>query len=402
MKISFKPESLSHRKDPWGNYARLRAEAPCYRLNAHNVYLSRHREVAEGLVHPKLCTVPMELLNKRRCEAFSKTALSLEQVVEYAPRLSLLLDPPEHTPVRSLLSQLMRTLPARELKVMVEEETREVLMGVPLQGEFDYVEAVAEALPLRVILRLLGLSVEDKEFLQPHLKAVIRLFDEYLSLAELQRLEEGIGSYVEYFVRQLADKRCVAQSAFLQSLTGARRDGLKDEDAVAVCLVFLIAGTATTALSLGFVPEVLDRLSEANLEKIREDRAAGVLAGAEVARYYSPVQYVGRQAVADCEVGDFSILKGENVLLSLASANRDEAIFKGADEFQPDRKQKQSLAFGGGVHRCLGASLATMEMGELMHQSLRSGRFQTKAEGKLHKSHALRGYHSLQMCYEKV
>jgi cytochrome P450 len=220
----------------------------------------------------------------------------------------------------------------------------------------DLHHAFSLQLPSRLICDLLGVPYEDRENFQ---HSIERAFDLTLEKTELASVFGGIWSYLAELV---ARKRKHPDDAVIGTLVREHGDDLSDTELTGISNLLLIAGHDTTANMITLGTLLLLQHPE-QLAVVRDSPAAVDGAVEELLRYLSVVQTgLVRTATQDTVVGGQPVRAGEYVMLSMASANRDEAHFADPDQFDITKVPQQHVAFGHGIHHCLGASLARTEL----------------------------------------
>ncbi|WP_067831117.1 cytochrome P450 [Actinomadura kijaniata] len=262
------------------------------------------------------------------------------------------MDPPEHTRYRRLLAGRFTVRRMRLLTERIEEATGERLAAMERQGPpVDLVGALAQPVPARLICELLGVPYDDRERFQRHTLDLFRLG---------ASPEETAAAYttVHEYVRELvAAKRAAPTDDLLSDLLGS---DLTDEELVNIGFVLLGAGLDTTAnmLALGAFA-LLEHPGQA--EALRDGDLADD-AVEELLRYLSVIPFTVRTALEDVELHGERIRAGETVTVSIPAANRDPARFADPDLLDLTRASGGHVAFGHGVHQCLGQQLARVEL----------------------------------------
>ncbi len=275
------------------------------------------------------------------------------------------LDDPEHRAVRAIGADWFRPKAMRALKLRIDELAERYVDKMVAAGpECDFVQEVAVNYPLFVIMSMLG--IPESDFPQM-LKYTQELFGN--DDAELQRsasLEESMAVLLEmfaYFNELTASRRATPTEDLASAIANATIDGepLSDIDTVSYYLIIATAGHDTTsAVISGGLHELIENPDQR--ERLRADMGLMPLATEEMIRWVTPVKEFMRTARADTTVRGVPIAEGESVLLSYASSNRDEDVFDEPFRFDVGRNPNKHNAFGYGVHFCLGAALARMEV----------------------------------------
>ncbi|TMC92669.1 MAG: cytochrome P450 [Chloroflexi bacterium] len=273
----------------------------------------------------------------------------------------LQMDPPRHRQLRNLVSQAFTPRMVAQLEPRITAITNELLDHVTAAGEMDVVRDLAYPLPVTVIAELLGIPAELREDFKRWSDAFVA-GDQGLSEEERRALFQEIQSMYGYFTQVLEERRQHPQNDLVSALLAASVDGqrLSTVELLGFCGLLLVAGNETTTNLLGNMilcfdehPDVVDRL--------RANRALVPGAIEETLRYYSPVKGMTRVTTTETILGDQRIGPDQIIIAWIGSANRDEAEFPDADRFDIEREPNRHVAFGRGIHFCLGAPLARLE-----------------------------------------
>jgi cytochrome P450 len=265
-------------------------------------------------------------------------------------------DPPEHSRLRRMITSALTMKRIAALRPRVEQIVHDALQAMAAHGSpADLVQAFALRVPSMVICELLGVPYADREGFQ--LRATTR-FD--TTLPDSVRIAAVRDSLI-YMAELVASQRVAPTEGLLGGLIRDHGDEIDDRELAGVGDILLLGGHETTAnvLALG---SLLLLTSPQHQDAVRdEQRLPGLVE--ELLRYLSVVQTgVPRVATMDTELGGRPIRRGERVLCSLPSANRDNALAEHLEVFDPDRRTSAHLAFGHGIHYCLGAHLARLEL----------------------------------------
>lgn len=271
-------------------------------------------------------------------------------------------DPPYHKKLRLLVSQAFTPKAMTDLKPWIENYVDNLLDQVITDsGKMEFVRDIATPIPMQVIARMLGVPSEDQvRFKDWSFKLVKQPTNE----AEAKEFIEAQQEMAEYFRVIIQERAENPADDIISELLQVELDGQKltEEELLGFCVVLLLAGNETTTnwlssaiLTLVENPDIQERLAQ-NPDDIS-------LLLEEVLRLRSPAQYQVRIAKKDVVLRGQTIKKGDLVAAWQASANRDESVFPNADQLDLDRKNMDHVAFGHGIHFCLGAPLARVEAG---------------------------------------
>lgn len=278
-----------------------------------------------------------------------------------------MMDPPRHDAIRLLVNKGFKPSTIARLEGELRTRTRAILDAATASGAFDFLRDVAAELPLQVTASLFGIPQDDRHRIFEWTSAFVDYTDRDLgeSSARLAAAAAGMAAYLRDLVarrrREPGDEMLsLIVHAEIPDETGAVRR-LADDEIVPFLTLLLVAGSETTrnAIAGGLLAQLEH---PAELETLRADRA--LLGGAveEILRWTSPTAYNRRTATRDVALCGETIRAGEKVTLWYPSANRDERVFADPFRFDVRRSPNPHLAFGHGVHHCLGASLARTEI----------------------------------------
>ena len=278
------------------------------------------------------------------------------------PLIPLQIDPPHHKDYRKLLDPIFAPREVAKLEDQTRALVRSLVEPLVDQGGCNFHEAVAEPLPTTVFLQLLGLPVSrTKEFIA--LKdGIIRPPVE--TSAERVAYTAVVGQQIYQVLQEAIDERTEQRSDdFISMFLDAEVDGhrLTNDDVLDIGYLFFLAGLDTVTASLDCMLSFLAQ-NEGHRQQIVDDPSCIPHAIEEMLRWETPVQGIVRVATEDTEIGGCPVDKGRVVTVMLASANTDERVWDDADTVDFDRPENRHIAFGGGVHRCLGSHLARLEL----------------------------------------
>jgi cytochrome P450 len=277
----------------------------------------------------------------------------------------LLQDPPRHGELRSVVDDAFQPRALRDLEPHVRTLTNDLLDDAieDADGRFDLVGALAYPLPVIVIAELLGVPPDDRDRFKRWSDTIIRGADAGTDPGAFVRERDQAGrEMATYFLSQLDERRREPRDDLLTTIATAEgEDGrLSEREALGTCMLLLVAGNITTTNLVTNAVRCLDEHDPDWSSSFADERRIGT-AIEEVLRYRSPVQAMTRVPLESVELRGETLEVGDQVVVWLGSANRDERQFPDADRFVPDRTPNQHLGFGYGTHYCLGAPLARLE-----------------------------------------
>ncbi|HKR48555.1 MAG TPA: cytochrome P450 [Pseudonocardiaceae bacterium] len=327
----------------------MRDEHPVWR-DEHGVWhVFRHADVTRVISDPMLFS--------------SDTTRLIPEGQRFSAGNLLQTDPPRHHSLRRLVGAAFSPKVVTGLAPRIAEVTRELLDATDGAAEFDLVTALAYPLPVTVIAELLGLPASDRELFRAWADKLLTIDIADPNDPELaQKFEAASTELFAYLREHCQDRRSHPRDDLISKLTTVEADGqrLTDEEVVNFSLVLLLAGHITTTTLLGNTILCLDAHPEVWAE-LQADRSLVPAALEEVLRYRSPITQLGRMTMTETELAGQLIPADAFISPWLLSANRDDREFAEPDRFDIHRSANRHLAFGYGIHFCIGQLLARVE-----------------------------------------
>jgi cytochrome P450 len=353
QEIYFNPWDEAYRANPYPYYRPL-YDRPPYPLNMFfpMALVGRYKDAAQILRdHERFSSVPpMSPFLQERLDVFGD-----------APRV-VFSDPPVHTRLRHLVSRAFTPSRIRAMEPCIREFTRTLLDAAERKGRLEVMADLANPLPVMVIAEMLGVPPEDYHTFKRLSDLVIESDNTPPGVPLPEPVKEAFKSLREYFVAEIDKRRRQPGQDLISVLVAAREEAeaLSEEELIAFVVLLLLAGNETTTNLIGNGMLALGRNPE-QLQKLLRNPALMPRAIEEMLRYDCPVQSTVRYPKIDVEI-DGVELKAKTVLfVMVAAANRDPAQFPNPETFDIARDPNPHLAFGDGIHYCLGAPLARME-----------------------------------------
>lgn len=265
-------------------------------------------------------------------------------------------DPPRHRKLRDLVAQQFTPRAIAQLEERITAIVHKMLDEVITTGQMDMVDDLAHPFPTTVIAELLGVPAEDSGLFRVWSDAIVERF---LTPEREQRLKAEMDAY---FLHVIEQRRRKPENDLISALLTAEIDGerLSERELLSFCVLLLVAGNETTTSLIGNAMVCFDTFPEA-FQDLREHPALVPSALEEVLRYRSPANFLGRVATTDVVLGDREIKAGQHLSPMVAAANLDERAFPHALTFDIRRNPNRHIAFGHGIHFCLGAPLTRLE-----------------------------------------
>jgi cytochrome P450 len=344
--------------DPYPSFARARDLAPVQWHEDLGIWLAfTHAEANAVLRDRRLGRIWADKEPAGRFESFN--LIHRNAILE--------MEPPHHTRLRRLISAAFARGHVERLRPWVEELAGrlvdELLEESAGSRPVDLL-TMAEQLPVAVIAELLGVPEADRPLLRPWSNAIVKMYEYERSRQREEDAECAADEFVAYLRELAADRRRNPGEdlvSHLVSVRDAEGDKLTEDELVTTCILLLNAGheatvnvTANGTLALLRHPDQLRRL--------REDRSLVPTAIEEFMRFDSPLQLFERTATEDVEIGGITVERGQKIAALLGSANHDPAVFADPETLDVGRAENPHITFGAGVHFCIGAPLARVEL----------------------------------------
>jgi cytochrome P450 len=271
-------------------------------------------------------------------------------------------NPPDHTRMRGLIAGTFTMRRIHALRPVVEQLTDRLLDRLAGESTVDFMAEFAYRLPVAVIGALLGVPERDQEWFRTASSFVTEALEGITRLEQLTEADSAMDELSAYFLDLIATRRDAPADDLISALVAAH-DGdrrLSSDELVGNLVLLLVAGFDTTTHLLGHgLAAAFEHPEYARALRTDPDLAVGFVE--ETLRMEPPVQATSRWAAKDVTLGNVDVPAGTKVLLLLAAANRDPVRYADPDRFDPHRTDIAPLSFGGGIHLCLGATLARME-----------------------------------------
>ncbi len=352
--VSYNPLSTAMAQNPYPFYARLRDRDPVHRSRLMGAWVFSRFADADTILRDH-----RRFSNDGRKQAASGRRTTLPTVAE--PSM-LLLDPPDHTRLRALVNKAFTPRAVAALERHIRELMTTLLDAVDDPSAFDLMEAVARPLPVIVIAEMLGIPPDDREQFGIWSNQRARILEPTLTPAERETAESAARALDEYLLPIIRERKVEPRDDIISALVQAEEedDHLTEREVLIMLRLLLLAGNETTTNLIGNGMLALLRHPE-QLAALRADPALIRSAVEELLRFDSPVQMDLRLALEDCDVNGFPVRRGDTIVVLLGAANRDPDRFEAPDGLDVRRDDHNHLAFGRGIHHCLGAPLARLE-----------------------------------------
>ncbi|MFI6634833.1 cytochrome P450 [Nonomuraea fuscirosea] len=380
---------------PYNVYDQLRREAPVSFYEPTGQWLvARHADVNALLRDRRL---GRSYLHVATHEEFGRPAEpEFQEPFWRVIRAGMLdVEPPVHTRLRRLVSRAFTPRMVESLRPRVRAIAGELVAAYVDKGGGDLIAEVAEPLPVTVIAEMLGIPGQDRHLLRPWSADICGMY-ELNPAAEAQHTAvRAAEEFAGYLKSLAAERRRAPGEDLISALT--QIDELTEDELVGTCVLLLNAGHEATVNVTGNGWWSLFR-NPGELARLCADRSLLPTAVEELMRWDTPLQMFERWVLEDIEVHGVRIPRGSEVALLFGSANRDSAVFEDPDRLDVGRADNPHISFGAGIHFCLGAPLARIELAESFGALLdRAGTLELRQEPSWKPGYVIRGLQSLDL-----
>jgi len=349
--------SWESRQNPHALYKMMRETDPVHRavgpMTGNSFwFLTRYDDCVTALKDPRLSKEPAKAISTEQFGAMNNPAL------EALNQHMLNFDPPNHTRLRGLVHKAFTPRMIDNLRPRIESISEELLKEMQAhRGEtIDLIDTYAFPVPIIVIMELLGIPPEERDQFRQWTRSI-------LFSGQHREMMFASMSLINYLNEIFDERRAHAQDDLISGLLQVEEDGskLSQQEMISMIFLLLVAGHETTVNLIASGTMTLLRHPDQK-DKLAKDPSLIRSAVEEMLRYESPVENtLNRWAVEDIEIGGKTIPRGDIVLATVLGANRDPSVFPDPDTFDITREPNKHIAFGNGIHFCLGAPLARME-----------------------------------------
>jgi cytochrome P450 len=359
----FRPSDPAFVASPYDAYTVLR-QGPRAQYDAHSDtwLVSRHADVAALLRDRRLGRSYLHVATHAEMGR-------PEEPAEHAPFWRLIrngmldIEPPDHTRLRRLVSRAFTPRTVQRLRSTVQQVTDRLVDEAAERGTFDLIAALAEPLPVTVIAEMLGIPEPDRHLLRPWSADICGMYELNPSPETARVAVQACQEFGDYLVGLSRERRRRPQDDLVTALTQVvdAGDVLTEDELVGTCVLLLNAGHEATVSVTGNGWWALFRHPD-ELARLRADLSLLPTAVEELMRWDTPLQMFERWVLEDLQIGGVSVPRGAELALLFGSANRDPDAFAEPDRLDVGRDPNPHVSFGAGVHFCLGAPLARLEL----------------------------------------
>jgi cytochrome P450 len=308
-------------------------------------------------------------------------------------------EPPKHTRLRGLVMKAFNPKTIASLEPQIQAITNALLADARAKlernGEFDLIADFAEPLPVRVIAHLLGFPESEEHLLRPWSQAIVKMYEVSPTDLEKKEAQKASAEFAAYVENLMMSRQSNPGTDLISELALVEQDGekLNAHELIATCVLLLNAGHEASVNGFGNgMVATLRNPGQLQALKSNPDQLAQTAVD-EFLRFDSPLHLFERTATEDTEVGGVAIRQGQKIAALLGSANRDEDVFENPRELDLSRSPNPHIGFGAGIHFCIGAPLARLEMSTALPMLIKSfPNLELSREPLLRPTFVLRGY----------
>lgn len=343
-------------RDPYPHLRELRRfDKPVWHPELEVFLAATHRDANEVLRNKNLGRIYINRTPESEWEVFNW--LHSDSILDS--------EPPKHTRLRGLVLKAFNRSRMEGMRSQVEEIVSGLLDEIEAKGgEFDLIADYAEPLPVKVIALLLGFPPEEEHLLRPWSQAIVKMYEVNPPREHEIAAQQAANEFASYVHSLMLERKREPRQDLITDLVQVHEQGeqLSTNELIATCILLLNAGHEASVNGFGNgMVALLNNESERSL-LFGDPITLSPTAVEEFLRFDSPLQYFERTATSDCEIGGVALKSGQKIVSLLGSANRDETVFESADSLNVARQPNPHIGFGAGIHFCVGAPLARLEM----------------------------------------
>lgn len=360
LSISQNPKDPDFVQDPYRFYAEMHRTSPVFFWQEYGMWCVSGYDQVNALLRDR------RLGRENRWGAPLNPATGRGHLTDFDRIESgslLELEPPVHTRLRTLVNRAFVSRSVERLRPRINQLAQELVDALPFGQPVDLLPGFATPIPLTVICELLGVPVERGNDLLSWSHAMCEMYVPHRSRETEERANRASAEFGAFLTAHIEEHRHNGADDLLSALIAVRDTGekLSDAELISTCVLLLNAGHEATVHQTGnAVKAILEQGGDPRRFFATPELAAASIE--EALRYDAPLHMFTRYAYEDIDLGPVTLKPGEQVALLLGAANRDPAAFDAPHEFRPGRADQKNVSFGAGLHFCIGAPLARLEL----------------------------------------
>lgn len=362
LSVSQDPHDPAFVQDPYAFYAEMHAASPVFFWEEYGMWCASGYDQVNALLRDR------RLGRENRWGAPLKPAEGRDHLTDFDRIESgslLEREPPAHTRWRTLVNRAFVSRSVERLRPRIAELANALLGSLPEAEAFDLLPAFATPIPLTVICELLGVPVARGDDLLAWSHAMCEMYVPHRARETEEKANRAASEFGAFLISHIEEHRQNGADDLLSALIAVRDTGekLSDAELISTCVLLLNAGHEATVHQTGnAVKTILEQGGDPRRFFATPEQAAASIE--ETLRYDAPLHLFTRYAYEPFDLGPVTLRTGEQVGLLLGAANRDPAAFDAPHEFRPGRPDQKNVTFGAGLHFCIGAPLARLELQE--------------------------------------
>jgi cytochrome P450 len=361
--LALDPRDPGFVQDPYPCYRMLLERAPVFYWRDYGYWcFARHDDVSALLRDRRFGRQVLHVMSRSEL-GWPEPPGHLAAFTAYERHALLELEPPEHTRMRALVNRPFLQRVTERLRPRLTRLAHECIDAFANDGEVELIQHFATPLPVLAICEVLGVPAERAGELLAWSHAMVAMYQARRDETLERQAAHAAAEFADCVRGLLAERRSAPLDDLLSALLASESDGehMSESELVSTAMLFLIAGHEATVHGIGNgVKAVLEHRLGARIPALQADDGARLVE--EVLRFDTPLHLFTRFVLEDCEVAGVVLRRGERIGLLLGAANHDPARFAAPHELRPERTPNPHVSFGGGIHFCVGAPLARLEL----------------------------------------
>jgi cytochrome P450 len=354
--VDLDPQNPQFYENPYPAYHEIRRKLPAFKWEQYGFWCFPAHEDVNALLRDRRFGRQILHVASREELGLADVPSRLKPFYDFESHSLLELEPPVHTRLRGLVSRAFLSRQVERLRPKIESLSNGLIDGFEAKGEVDLLSAYATPIPVIIICELLGVPTGMADQFLKWSHDMVSMYMAKRDFAVEEAAVKATIAFSDHMRELIAERRKSPQGDLLSELVRAESDGqkLSENELITTAILILNAGHEASVHTIGNGVKALlelgiqDRITEATIE--------------EILRYDAPLHLFTRYALEDIEYAGIRLKKGEEVGLMLGAANRDPARFESPDQFITARGANPHVSFGAGIHFCIGAPLARLEM----------------------------------------
>lgn len=351
------PRDHAFFSNPYPIYRQLRESAPVFKWEEYGYWcFARHEDVSALLRDRRFGRQILHVMTREEL-GWSEIPERLKPFYDFERHSLLETEPPVHTRLRGLVNRAFLSRTVERLKPRIAQLTHELIDGFEAKRDVELLAAFATPIPITIIAELLGVPVEEGPRLLAWSHDMVAMYQARRDAEVERKAVEATLAFSAFMRRYVQERRSSPGDDLLSQLIAAEADGksLSEDELITTAVLLLNAGHEASVHAIGNGVKAL-------LEEGQAGSGLGEGHVEELLRFDAPLHLFTRYALEDVEFNGLKLRKGETVGLLLGAANRDPARFPDPDRFDPSRAPNPHVSFGAGIHFCVGAPLARLEL----------------------------------------